>query len=181
MDAVRGGRERGGRLHGGGVAGGRDGHEGGSAEQRRLASRRSPVRAPLHVEAQGEKRREQHEDTVADEPDVAGLGLEEHPRDRGWLERGRRAPFEERRLESDLGKPGGERREREGARPGEQALFPVNRRRAIRAAGQHDERRGADEEERAGQVRPADGEAECQHRASVQEGGTGVERRALFG
>src|SRR5204863_239942 len=67
VDAVRGGRERGGRLHGGGVAGGRDGHEGGSAEQRRLASRRSPVRAPLHVEAQGEKRREQHEDTVADE------------------------------------------------------------------------------------------------------------------
>ena len=181
MNAVRGDRERRGRLHGGRVARGRDRNEGGRAEQHGLAPRRSPVHASLHVEAQREKRREQHEDAVADEPDVTRLGLEEHPRDRGRLERGRRAPFEARRLEGDLGEPGREGREREDARPGEQASFPLNRRRAIRAAGEHDDRRGADEEDRAGEMRRADGEPECQHRASVQEGGTGVERRALFG
>src|SRR6266702_790675 len=83
VNAVRGDRERRGRLHGGRVARGRDRNEGGRAEQHGLAPRRSPVHASLHVEAQREKRREQHEDAVADEPDVTRLGLEEHPRDRG--------------------------------------------------------------------------------------------------
>src|SRR5439155_1187881 len=89
VNAVRGDRERRGRLYGGRVARGRDRNEGGRAEQHGLAPRRSPVHASLHVEAQREKRREQHEDAVADEPDVTRLGLEEHPRDRGPLERGR--------------------------------------------------------------------------------------------
>ena len=112
---------------------------------------------------------------------MAGLGLDEHPHDRRRFERGRGTPFEERRLEGELDEPGGEGPESEGAGPGEQTSLPVERRRAIRAAGQHEDRRSADEEDRAGKVRPAHGEPERVHAASVPEGGTDVEPGALFG
>src|SRR5881394_1692914 len=51
-------------------------------------------RAAGHAEVHEQECREQHEHTVTHQPDSSDLGLEEHPRERGGLEKSRGAPFE---------------------------------------------------------------------------------------
>ena len=65
-------------------------------------------------------------------------------------------------------------------RPGEHAPLPGLRGRAIRAACHHDHRRGADEEDRAGEMEPASGETERVHPASVPDGQPALSPASFF-
>src|SRR5262249_59508344 len=65
-------------------------------------------------------------------------------------------------------------------RGGEEAALPALRRRAVGAAGEYDHCRGADEEDRAGQMEPAGGEPERVHRDSVPDGHPALSPASFF-
>src|SRR6185369_3345036 len=136
--------------------------------------------APRDGYAQGQEGGEHHEESGAYEPDVAGLGFDQHAPDRAGFERRGRPIFEEGRLRTDHDEAGRERGERTAPRPGEHAPLPGLRGRAIRAACHHDHRRGADEEDRAGEMEPASGETERVHPASVPDGQPALSPASFF-
>jgi len=160
-------RARGVGLHGGGVAGPGERHQRRDAEQHRLAARGTPVGAAFDRHAQGQKRGEHREEPGAHEPHVAGLRLEQDSSDRAGLQGRLGSPFEERRLRADHDQTGSERHQRPHPRGGDYAPLPVLRRRAVGTSGDHDHRRGADEEDRAGEMEPARGEPERVHAVSL--------------
>ena len=146
VDAVRGDRgERAGlcrRVAGGGARAERRG-----GEQHRLPARRAPVQPAPHVEGDGEKRGEEQEQAVADQPHVAAARLEEDPLQRDRVERGVAPSLEERGLEHQDRDARDEREHGEPPAGVEHARLPGEGRRAVGAPGEQDRAGGADEQD----------------------------------
>ena len=140
--------------------------EGQRAQERRLAARGAPVEGPSHVQAQAHEDPEEEQQPLAHEPHVTEPRLERHARERSRLERRHHARLEDRGLVSEDGDAGAERQPDQRARERDDARLPGQGRRPIRAAGEENERRAADDQDGRAQVDEPREKAELSHSQS---------------
>ena len=163
MHAVHDERPERSGLHGGGVAGCAEQDQRRHTEQRRLPTRGEPVGLVVALGHERHPGREQDQQAMTGEPHVAGLSLEKHAQERGGIERGACAAFEDGGLPAQAGETEDDGHQQERPGPHEDAGLPGAGRGPAGRAREQRHRESAHDEHGGGQVSPANEQSEGDH------------------
>src|SRR5947209_6585691 len=163
MHAVHDERPERSGLHGGGVAGCAEQDQRRHTEQRRLPTRGEPVGLVVALGHERHPGREQDQQAMTGEPHVAGLSLEKHAQERGGIERGACAAFEDGGLPAQAGETEDDGHQQERPGPHEDAGLPGTGRGPAGRTREQRHRESAHDEHGGGQVSPANEQSEGDH------------------